>query len=80
MLDWPVTIVGLLARAAVLQLVAWLVMRAISSRLRYSAPQTCRVACLVLLLQGILLLPMTVSIPWYDPPRDERAAQQPGGH
>jgi len=65
--DWPVTIVGLLARVAVLQLVAWLVVRAISSRLQFTAPQTCRVACLVILLQGVLLLPMTVSIPWYDP-------------
>jgi len=64
---YPLAILGAVARAAALQLLA-AGMLALLLRGRWQdQPKLCRAACLLVLLQGWLLVPWTVAIPWYEP-------------
>ncbi len=65
---WPLELLGMVGRTALLQLasaavLAWLMRGRWSSR-----PAACRAACVLVLLQGWLFAPLTVAIPWYAPP------------
>jgi beta-lactamase regulating signal transducer with metallopeptidase domain len=60
-------ILGGLARAALVQLaaagaVAWLVRQHWSQH-----PRECRWACVLILLQGWMIVPFSLAIPWYEP-------------
>lgn len=75
--DWPLHVLGALAKTAAMQLVALAAVGWLLQRLRYTSPAMCRAVCGLVLLQGWLLIPLTVSIPWYDPP-PETASISPG--
>ncbi len=68
MQPWPVVLVGILARIAAFQLLTWLILQWGLKRFRFDTPEASRLVCLAVLVQGLLFLPWTVSIPWYDPP------------
>jgi beta-lactamase regulating signal transducer with metallopeptidase domain len=74
MQSWPTAILGLLAQAALIQLISLLVLRSLIRRVAPESPATCRAACLLVVLQGCFLVPLTVSVPWYDPPEEEVSA------
>lgn len=64
---WPLAILGGLARAALIQLaaagaVAWLVRRHWPQH-----PRECRLACALILLQGWMIVPFSLTIPCYEP-------------
>jgi beta-lactamase regulating signal transducer with metallopeptidase domain len=64
---WPQGVLMSLARASVVQL-AMAGLLACVMRGRWPAcPRTCRLACVLVLLAGWVLVPVTVAIPWYEP-------------
>lgn len=73
--SWPLAILGGLARAALIQLaaagaVAWLVRQYWPRH-----PRECRLACVLILLQGWMIFPLSLAIPWYEPASQSFAGQ-----
>jgi len=73
MQPWPTMLVGVLAQAALVQVISVLLVRSLIRPVAAESPATCRMACFLAVLQGCLLVPLTISIPWYDPPSEEAA-------
>lgn len=72
---WPSAILGGLARAALIQLaavgvVAWLVRQHWPRH-----PRECRWACVLILLQGWMIVPFSLAIPWCEPASPSPSAQ-----
>lgn len=72
---WPLAILVGLARAALIQLAAaaavgWLVRRHWPHH-----PRECRLACVLILLQGWMIVPFSLPIPWYEPASQSSFAQ-----
>ena len=65
---WLLAILWAVARTALAQMVSAGVIACFVRRRWQHQPGACRWACLLVLLQGWLFLPLTVAVPWYDPP------------
>lgn len=75
---WPLAILSALTRTALVQLTAAGVIAVLMRHCWQAQPRTCRLACFLVLLQGWMLVPLTVAIPWYDP-APEFAGPTPAG-
>jgi beta-lactamase regulating signal transducer with metallopeptidase domain len=76
--SWSLTMFSALVRTAGVQLVASAVLALLMRHRWQNRPRTCRLACFLVLLQGWMLVPLTVAIPWYDP-QPECALRTPLG-
>ena len=70
----PETLLPALLRAAVMVLGMMLVMRATLWLLSIRHPVFHRWACVLVLLQGWIIAPLVIAIPWYDPPTTVRSS------
>ncbi|MCL4207579.1 MAG: M56 family metallopeptidase [Pirellulaceae bacterium] len=68
--EWTPAILTTLVRTALVQLVAMGVIAVLLRGRCQNQPGTCRWFCFLVLLQGWTLIPLTVAIPWYEPPPD----------
>lgn len=66
MAPWTLAFLSALTRTAMVQWIASWVIAVLMRRCWQDQPRTCRLACLLVLLQGWMLVPLTVAIPWYD--------------
>jgi beta-lactamase regulating signal transducer with metallopeptidase domain len=64
---WTQAILTTLARTALVQLVAMGVIAVLLRGRWQNQPTSCRWFCFLVLLQGWMLVPLTVAIPWYEP-------------
>lgn len=64
---WPETLFPLIARAAVMMFVTMLMIRGLLWLLKIRSPEIYRWSSVLVLVQGWIVAPLVISIPWYDP-------------
>ncbi|NLF72594.1 MAG: hypothetical protein GX575_26465 [Candidatus Anammoximicrobium sp.] len=74
--EWPQAVLSALARTALVQMIASGAIAVLMRHRWQDQPGTCRLACFLVLLQGWMLVPLTVAVPWYDPAAGSAASAQ----
>lgn len=74
---WAMALLAALSRTALMQMVLAVFLAGWLRRRWHAQPRASRLACVLVLVQGWIVAPLTVAIPWYDPAPKPAAVPAP---